>query len=136
MANPITIEGGCLCGAVRYRAEEPLWVAHCHCRECRRASGAAFATYVGLASQNLVYLSGEPASFASSPGVQRGFCARCGSSLSYQSERWPGEIHIFAATADAPEGLEPQGHVYCAEKLPWIELDDGLPQHQTTPNAD
>jgi hypothetical protein len=134
MNNPASIEGGCLCGGVRYRAEEPLWVAHCHCGDCRKATGAAFATYAGFESDKFQYLEGEPASFASSPGTLRTFCARCGSSLTYQSQRWPDEVHLFAATADEPETLTPQAHVYYAEKLPWIHLDDGLPQHQTTAN--
>ena len=136
MNNPASISGGCLCSAVRYRAEEPLWVAHCHCRSCRLASGAAFTTFAGFARQSLVYLIGQPALFESSPGVHRGFCARCGSPLTYQSDRWPDEVHILIATADAPEALEPQAHVYCAEKLPWIHLDDGLPQHPGTSNPD
>ncbi len=135
MSNPASIEGGCLCGALRYRAEAPLWVAHCHCQDCRKATGAAFATYIGFANQSFEYLSGEPATFESSPGVHRGFCARCGSSLSYRSKRWPDEVHIMAATVDTPEALEPQGHVYCSEKLSWIHLDDGLPQHLTTPGG-
>nr|NIV31130.1 GFA family protein [Anaerolineae bacterium] len=48
--------------------------------------------------------------------------------LTYESERWPGEVHIFVATLDDPEALRPQVHVNVAEKLAWISLDDGLPQ--------
>lgn len=123
-------EGGCLCGAVRYRASgRPLWVAHCHCRSCRRASGAAFVTWAGFAQAAFAVTAGEPAQFASSPGVARGFCAACGSPLTYQAERFAGEVHVTVGTLDVPEAFPPEVHVWCAHALPWVRLDDGLPRH-------
>lgn len=126
-------EGGCLCGAVRYRVRgAPLWVAHCHCRSCRRATASAMATYAGYAEDSFVVETGDPARYSSSPGVTRSFCGRCGSPLTYASERWPGEIHIFVCTLDEPEALTPRAHVHVAERLSWLHTNDGLPEFQTT----
>jgi len=121
--------GRCLCGAVRFAAHgEPLWIAHCHCESCRRATSAAFATYVGYPVKAVAWTGAAPRTFASSPGVTRSFCANCGAPMSFAGERWPGEIHLFAASFDAPGELAPQVHVYAEEQLPWVHLDDGLPR--------
>ena len=117
----------CLCGAVRLRAEgAPKWVAHCHCESCRRQTGAAFATYAGYESGAVTWTRGAPATYASSPGVVRSFCAICGTPLAYVGARWPGEIHLFVATFDDPAGFAPQAHVNTDEQLPWVHLADGL----------
>ena len=76
MAGEAIHDGGCLCGAVRYRAVgAPSWVSHCHCESCRRATGGAIATWAGFPKDHFEVLAGEITRFASSPGVQRGFCA-------------------------------------------------------------
>ena len=129
----VTREGGCLCGAVRFEARgEPLWVAHCHCTSCRKTTAAAFTTYAGYTPEAVTW-SGEALKIhKSSPDVERGFCPRCGSSLTYASDRWPGEIHLFASTFDTPGDLKPRAHVFVAERLPWVHLADGLPEFATT----
>jgi len=125
--------GGCRCGAIRYLAEgDPLWVAHCHCESCRRATGTALVTYAGYAHSQVTFTEGRPAGYASSPGVVRSFCATCGTPIAYQGDRWSEEIHLLLCTLDDPESLEPQGHVYVAEQLRWLKLADGLPRHAGT----
>jgi hypothetical protein len=120
-----TLTGGCLCGALRYRAEgPPKWAAHCHCASCRRATGAPMTTYAGFERERFTWLAGRPARFHSSPGVTRTFCGRCGSSLTYEGERWPGEVHVLAATLDHPERITPKGHAFVEERLPWLHLAD------------
>ncbi len=129
--------GGCLCGAIRYLAEgEPLWVAHCHCKSCRRTTGTALVTYAGYARGQVTFASGAPARYASSPGVTRSFCGTCGTPIAYEGKRWPEEIHLLLCTLDEPEGLEPLGHVYVAEQLPWLKLADGLPRHAGSSSED
>jgi hypothetical protein len=120
--------GGCLCGAVRFRAGLPaLWVAHCHCSMCRRAQGAGFVTWVGIAEGRLVLDSGAEAlaRYRSSPPATRSFCSRCGSPLFFQSSRWPGEIHVTLASLDSAAGLEPQAHACWSDHVPWIGWDGG-----------
>ena len=134
-ATTSTLEGGCLCGTVRYRVEgAPKWAAHCHCRDCRRATGAPFVTYAGYPTAKVTWLGEKPVAFASSPGVTRRFCSRCGSPLAYEGERWPGEFHIHVGTLDRPEAIRPEGHVYTAYQIPWVKLADGLPRVPMTPN--
>jgi hypothetical protein len=129
MSSSQSLEGGCLCGAVRYRVEgAPNWSAHCHCKDCRRASGAPFVTYAAFRPARLHWIKGRPTAFASSPGVTRSFCGKCGSPLAYEGERWPGEIHIHVGTLDHPEAIQPQAHGYTIHKLPWLKLADGLRQ--------
>ena len=129
-------EGGCLCGALRFEARgKPLWVAHCHCRSCRRNTGSAFATFVGYGETQFRVIEGALHTYASSPGVARSFCGTCGTPLSYAAERHPGEIHLYVSTLDRPEVFEPGAHVHVGEQLPWLHLDDGLPRFQTTSYA-
>jgi ketosteroid isomerase-like protein len=77
----------------------------------------------------LPYSAGAPAGFASSPGVTRSFCARCGTPLTYESEHCPGEVHLYISTLDRPEDFEPQIHVFFAEKIPWFDTADHLPRY-------
>ena len=121
MATELT--GRCLCGRVRYRTKgAPLWVAHCHCESCRRATGAPLTTNARFAAESFAWTAGKPAIFASSPGVARTFCSRCGTSLTYQGERWPGEVHVLVATLDHPDAVTPRGEAFAEERLPWLHL--------------
>src|SRR5689334_14355037 len=108
------IAGACLCGAVRFTIGLPsLWCAHCHCSMCQRAHGAAFVTWVGVPSTRFEVEAGDDLQwFASSPGAERGFCRRCGSSMLFRSQRWPGETHVTVANLLAPIDRAPQMHVF------------------------
>lgn len=120
--------GGCLCGAVRYRISGlPRWVAHCHCSMCRRAQGAGFVTWFGVAAESFVLEAGADVlrRHQSSPEATRSFCGRCGSPLLFQSGRWPGETHVTLASLDDPSGLEPQAHAYWSSRAAWIGWDGG-----------
>ena len=99
-------DGGCLCGAIRFTAEgAPKWTSFCHCASCRRHTGAPVSAYAGFERAKVRTIQGEIARFASSPGVHRGFCSHCGSTLTYEGERWPTEIHLHVgapSTIPAP----------------------------------
>lgn len=128
--------GGCACGSVRFAASGlPDWVGICHCASCRRATGGISLAAAGF-SRARVRLGGETlARFASSPGVLRSFCSTCGTSLSYESERWPEDIHLMVGAFDEPERLTPQFHIFFDDRLPWEEAVDALPKFRTTPSA-
>ncbi|MEE2567714.1 GFA family protein [Hyphobacterium marinum] len=116
--------GRCGCGAVSFVTEgPPKFVANCHCGDCRKATGAAFSTWVGYRNDQVRW-TGERTVFQSSPGVSRGFCAACGSPLTYQGEKWPGETHLLIGAFDQPEAFIPTGHVFADEALPWSKPDD------------
>ena len=124
--------GGCICGAVRYALRGlPEWSAHCHCRSCRKATGATFTTWVGVRKENFALTAGQPAIFNSSAGVDRGFCGKCGTSLTFVAEgRWPGQVSVLAPTLDDPSVAVPTDHVHVKDRLPWVQLADGLPTHE------
>ena len=123
--------GRCLCGNLQFELRgKPLWVAHCHCQSCRRNTGSAVATFVGYNKEQLSYTRGERKFYASSPGVQRGFCADCGTPMTYESNRYSGEVHLYVSTLDNPGAHRPQAHVFFAERLPWMELEDDLPRYE------
>ncbi len=120
--------GRCLCGALRYRAVgAPKWIANCHCESCRRATGAPMATYAGFAADRFSYFAGMPVGFHSSPGVTRSFCGQCGTPLTYEGARWPGEVHVLVGTLDRPEDFPPTGNAFVEEQLPWLHLT--MPGH-------
>lgn len=122
--------GRCLCGKVRFEAHgRRLWVAHCHCNSCRRSTGAPVTTFVGFATDQVRYTRGERKFHESSPGVLRGFCAECGTPMTYESDRSPGEVHLYISTLDEPGAYPAQLHVFYAERIPWVELHDDLPRY-------
>jgi len=127
-----TFKGACQCGAIQFQIEgDPKWIAHCHCSDCRRATGAAVSTYVGAEKANAKFLVGTPSRYASSKGVIRSFCGACGTPIAYQGERWPSEIHFFVGLFERADDLVPQGHAYAAEKLPWLHIVDEAPTDAT-----
>ena len=123
------LEGGCFCGAVRYRVAGDFGVTHCHCLHCRKISGAPFVTWVEALCSNFAWLQGQPSEFAARPGVTRTYCAGCGTPLTYQNHGHPDSIDITAGSLDDASGLNPDDHVWFDRKLPWIRIDDGLPRY-------
>ena len=124
------IEGGCLCGAIRYRTSGSAYgITHCHCRTCRRTSGTPFVTWAGFDRDKFAFTQGQPASHASSPNVLRAFCATCGTALTYQRADVPGSIDVTLGSMDDPEALKPEDHTWTENRLSWIALNDRLPQY-------
>lgn len=117
------LHGQCLCGAIRFTAEDPpKWTSYCHCASCRRQTGAPVSAYAGFESATVQFTQGTPTYYVSSPGVRRGFCAQCGSTLTYEGDRWPGEVHLHIGAFDDPSTLAPAGHAFADERLPWLHL--------------
>ena len=130
-------QGRCLCGAITFAYEgAPLWVAHCHCESCRRQTASPVTTFVGVADKGFRWTEGAPAIFESSPGVRRSFCTRCGTPLAYEADRFPGEVHLYVATLDDPNAVEPSGHVHTAEQIAWFEVHDALPRFARSGSKD
>lgn len=120
--------GRCLCGDIAFVARgKPLWVLHCHCRSCRLNTGSAMATFVGYQPEQVAF-TGSRSQFNSSPGVRRCFCARCGTPVSFEADRYPGEIHLYIGAFDDPESLPPQAHVHFDEHIHWLNIADSLPR--------
>jgi len=125
--------GHCLCGQTRFTATgPPRWVAHCHCESCRRATGAPITTYASFKADGFTFAGEPPQVYESSPGVRRRFCARCGSPLTYDADRWPGEVHVHVSALERPGAVQPRLHAYVGERIPWLELHDDLPRFRET----
>jgi hypothetical protein len=126
--------GGCLCSALRYRVAGPVrCLCYCHCNSCRRAAGAPLVAWATFALDGFVVSSGTPRELRSSADVVRTFCPDCGTPLTYRSAARPAEIDVTLATLDGAGQLAPQMHVWVSDKLPWLELCDGLPQFARAP---
>jgi hypothetical protein len=121
--------GGCLCGAVRYEitgaVSNPCF---CHCASCRRAAGAPMVPWGTFVRETMRVTRGRLSEHRSSAQAWRGFCARCGTSLTYRNEARPTEIDVTLATLDDPTRLVPAMHVWVKDRLPWVAIGDGLPQ--------
>ena len=122
-------EGGCHCGAVRYSAGgEVKHSGVCHCETCRRTTGALTTAWVAFSSDELT-VEGEPASYFSSEGIERQFCAKCGTSLFYYNEAlMPGVADILTATLDDPDSCPPGAHVNMGDAIGWEARLEELPK--------
>lgn len=121
------IEGGCLCGAVRFRISgSPSSSANCHCESCRRASGAPVVAWITVDRPQFEILSGTPTIFHSSPHVTRRFCGVCGTALTYETAGSPNTIDITLASLDEPNAFPPTAEVWLEDKLQWTQTNARL----------
>lgn len=130
------ITGRCECGRVRYAADGPIEdFSHCHCSQCRRLHGAAFVSWAGVRLAGFRYLGGEEnvRHYASSKNIDRAFCGNCGSRLGAVMKTEPDIIYLAMGTVDDDPELPPGYHFFVGSKAPWIDIADGLPQHQEWP---
>lgn len=119
--------GGCLCGAIRYQVDGPfISVSVCHCRSCRLASGAPTVSWFVLPLAQFRWLRGQPKSFVSSPPVTRGFCAECGTQLTYQHTDALEQIEITTLSLDEPSLVQPTREIWLSERVAWARVDPKL----------
>jgi hypothetical protein len=117
--------GRCLCGAVRFEAKgPPKWVRWCHCESCRRHSGAPSNVFVSFEKEAVSVVEGTITEFNSSPGVSRGFCARCGSTLTCSNVKLPTETHFYVGAFERAAELAPKGQLFAGERLPWFRSSE------------
>jgi hypothetical protein len=135
----ISLEGGCACGQIRYECTaEPIFTAHCHCRDCQQASGGAMATVSGVPSSAFRVTKGAPKSFryagSSGKGLDRNFCPNCGSRLfTNNAGALPDVTFINVGSLDNPSQVTPSMHIFMASAQPWDKPADGLPQFPGMP---
>jgi hypothetical protein len=133
------IEGGCLCGAVRYRSDaEPVMQVICHCKTCQKNSGAAFSMNVGVPLDSLTAAGDamrtyEDHSGASGKAFHRHYCGDCGSHVYSHGPAYGAIAFIKAGTLDDATWLAPSIHIWVAEKLPWVEIPEGATQMPGNP---
>lgn len=119
--------GGCLCGAIRYEVKsDPVRAANCHCDDCRRATGASFATNVFVKADDLVILQGTPRSFEhtsdSGSTMTKEFCGDCGSQLFGHGSRSQGIRNVKVGSIDDASAIRPSIDVFVSKALPFTTL--------------
>src|SRR5260221_3069901 len=123
------LEGGCLCGAVRYETTgQPYNVTHCHCADCRRSSGAPFVTWASFKRKNFHLTQGEVRDI-SWAGRWRSFCPRCGTPLTFMSATDTDELDVTVCSFDDPGAIVPADHTWVVDRLPWVGLALELPSY-------
>ena len=126
------IDGGCLCGGVRFRLTGKLGPAgYCHCKQCQRASGSAFAANAPVRTAYFQLTAGADlvSEYESSRGKFRAFCRRCGSPVYSRRDTEPELRRIRLGTLDGDPERRPLAHVWVASKAPWHAITDALPQY-------
>lgn len=123
----MSYEGGCLCGAVRWRAAEaPVWASYCHCKMCRKVSGAPFMSFVEFPPGAVEWSGDAPAVYHGSTTTSRKFCGTCGGSLSFDADQ---AQFVALGSFDEPERVVVKQHCYAATRLPQLEGMDDLPAY-------
>ena len=133
------IEGGCLCGSVRYTADiEPMAVINCYCKACRKNSGSTNSYNLAM-QENSVKVTGDTVktyvdhSGASGKPFNRYFCSNCGSHFLSRGPGYEGMEFIKAGTLDDPNWAIPAAHIWCEEKLEWLQLPEGAEETPRNP---
>ena len=111
---------------------EPTNQTICHCTMCRHAAGAPSVAWFSVPPDSVRFVAGEPQRFKSSEHATRSFCPDCGTTLTYQSTRTPGDLDITTCSLDEPEQVPPRDHTFARSKLSWVTIADGLPAWPTT----
>ncbi|MDX1527885.1 MAG: GFA family protein [Gammaproteobacteria bacterium] len=136
MADKGVFEGGCLCGAVRYRSTAPpIRGVICHCSMCRRHSGAPILAFVHFPKDSFRWTKGEPERYQSSEFAQRGFCPCCGSTLSMHEEVLDDRVQITVGSLDEPDRVRMDDHVWTQEQIAWFEVEDELTRFDKSSTA-
>ena len=133
------IKGGCLCGAVRYESTaEPAVVMACHCATCQKNTGGAFSLNLAMPASSVTITGDALATYedragASGKPFHRTFCSRCGSPISGRGAAYEGLVFLKAGTLDDPSWLQPNAHIWCAEKQPWVPIESGAARFPGNP---
>ncbi|MEP5153316.1 GFA family protein [Planktotalea sp.] len=119
MADTV-LKGHCLCGACTFELIGPHnFIGHCHCESCRRATASPFTTWIGQQNGRWAWTGTAPVPFESSAGNERGFCSTCGSPMYFRTDRFPNEVHFYAALLDDPNTVTPEAQYHADEILDW-----------------
>lgn len=125
--------GVCLCGSVRFEIKGPIRnIVYCHCSQCRKAQGSAFATNGIVKAGDFDILTGADllTGYESSPGQTKYFCKICGSPILSKSEARPEQVRVRLGTIDSEIAERPIAHIFSTSKASWENITDDLPQYE------
>lgn len=125
-----TLEGGCSCGTVRYRlASRPMFTHCCHCLDCQKQTGSAFAINALIETARIEMLAGEPVAIEMPSPSGRGHeihrCPKCQVAVWSNYGRRSYLRFVRVATLDQPHAIEPDAHIFTRSKVPWVRLPEG-----------
>ncbi|OAF05240.1 hypothetical protein AYJ54_22630 [Bradyrhizobium centrolobii] len=125
------IRGSCLCGAVRFEVDQVRSLTHCHCANCRKLTGAPFATYAHVDAGKFRFVAGEDmmVRYESAPGSFRHRCKVCGC-LTPGKASYLETVSIAAGLLDDDPEVRPRLHVFTSSRAPWWTIQDDLPQYE------
>lgn len=134
----MTLEGGCYCGALRYRAEgDPIFKGQCHCRECQYVSGGHPNVITAMPEAGFAYVKGAPKQFRRTDlptPVTREFCGECGTHILAKSAGLPGAVLIKVGTFDDPTVFgRPDMVIFTIEKQSFHTIPEGIPAFERYP---
>ncbi|MBV7315319.1 GFA family protein [Shewanella sp. NIFS-20-20] len=125
------IEGGCLCGAIRYCIDAtPIDAGCCHCHRCQKSSGAPVLAWLTIPFSGFTYTAGVAGSFASSPEYLREFCRDCGTQIAFRLHRNPSMIDITICSLDDSSAIRLDYHIWCQSQVSWLAFNDDLPKYE------
>ena len=127
--------GRCQCGAVQFQLTgEPRLVSLCHCKDCRRSSGAPVMAWAEFTEDSLVASQGTPKTINSSGAAMRSFCPDCGTTLFYRNQEiLPNIVEVSLASFDPDGTLTPTMQIVTAERLGWMRQINAFPAHEGFP---
>ena len=123
------ITGSCFCRTVQYQITSAISMAvNCHCNNCRKISGGAFASLAVVREKHLEITSGKEclATYQLSENLAKHFCSRCGTPIFNRNSRYPGRCMVALGSLDNPKVVTPSVNVHCENQLEWVILDDKL----------
>ena len=125
------VRGSCLCGVVRFELDQVRALTHCHCANCRKLTGAAFATYAHVDADKFRFVAGEDmmVAYESAPGSFRHRCKTCGCLTPGKASYLP-TVSIPAGLLDDDPDVRPRLHVFTSSRAPWWTIQDDLLQHE------
>jgi hypothetical protein len=125
------LTGGCQCGAVRYALyAEPASADICHCRMCQKAMGNLFMAVASVPREKFAWTAGTPAVWQSSAVAERGFCAKCGTPLSFRYLSG-ARISVTTGSLDQPVRARPTAQLGIESRVPWFSDLAALPAKTT-----
>ena len=136
---PKKYTGGCACGAIKFEfGTDPGFIGHCHCLDCKRASGGEAATFCGVPLEDFTLLSGKPSSFHyianSGKGLDRVFCPSCGARIYTENlGSFPGVVFVQLGSLDRPELITPKVEMFTKRRPAWSK-PLGVPQFEEMPH--
>ncbi|MCX7148291.1 MAG: GFA family protein [Rhodocyclales bacterium] len=125
------IEGSCLCGGIRYQYDGEIEeVSICHCSQCRKAQGSAFAAVSPIGSAGFKLVAGAELlkEFRATPGKARVFCANCGSPIYSAKDDLPEVKRLRLGTVDTPFVCDNIYHIFVGSKASWLDFNDTHPR--------